>query len=242
MLVRKAVPEKQDKEWTMRTFGYPFEHLESGRAAMSYKLTLLAPNLLRVDMYGYVDKKTAEVYYPETCQILDSCPKPTHILVDARQVKSTCPAAQRIVDRVKEHPNVGKIAFLVRHGYIILFAPLVTFLSGIRLFTKDEDAMVFLQPSYMCPLPTRPSPAGPSMSPSPSMVAAASVAEPHGGSIPPRIAGPSIPTRIAPILSPPKSVPMFPPPVLFPNPFTFFTDVVKGLTCDLDELPTSSES
>lgn len=117
---------------------------------MSYEIKQLAPNLVRIEMSGHMDKDTAKVYYDEACQLLYGSPKPTNLIMDARDVKSVCPVARDIVDKVRFHPHVGTIVFLVRQRYLVLFSPVVQFFSGLRMFGSDEEAMAFLgQRSYI---------------------------------------------------------------------------------------------
>jgi len=112
---------------------------------MSYDLKLLAPNLLRVEMCGHVDKQTAEEYVPAAWNMLDNCPKPTNILVNTCGIESSCPVARSIIEKVKHHPNVGMYIFVVTQPYLLLFSSIVKFFGGIHLFGSEEEALAFLQ-------------------------------------------------------------------------------------------------
>jgi len=116
---------------------------------MPYQLLQVAPNLLHVVMSGHVDKDTAEIYHPEAWQKLDSCPKPTHIIMDAREVQSVCPVARGIVDKVRFHPHVGHIVFIVRQRYLLIFSPVLRFFSGFHMFGSEHEALSFLKPTVL---------------------------------------------------------------------------------------------
>jgi len=112
---------------------------------MPYFIKQLAPDLLHIEMSGHVDQETAKVYYPQACEILDACPKPVHIVMDARSVQSVCPVARDTVDKVRYHPNVGVIAFVVKQRYLLIFSPVVQFFGGIRMFGDERSAIEFLK-------------------------------------------------------------------------------------------------
>lgn len=112
---------------------------------MPYELSLLAPNLLRVEMTGHIDRKTAEAYYPAACKLLDNCPKRTNMLVITSCVRSSCPSARPIMEKVRYHPNVGMYIFVVNQSYLLLFSPIVKFFGGIHLFGSENEAMAFLE-------------------------------------------------------------------------------------------------
>ncbi len=112
---------------------------------MSYSLSLLAPNLLRLEMNGHVDRDTAENYYVEAWEILDHCPQPTNILINARGVNTSCPVARNIIEKVKHHPHVGMYFFVVNQPYLLLFSSLVKLFAGVHMFGSEEEALAFLQ-------------------------------------------------------------------------------------------------
>jgi hypothetical protein len=124
---------------------------------MSYSLSLLAPNLLRLEMRGHVDKETAENYYSEAWDMLDRCPSDTNILINASGVNTACPMARNIIEKVKHHPNVGMYFFVVSQPYILLFSPIVKFFGGIHIFGSEEEALSFLQQESLI-TPTQASP------------------------------------------------------------------------------------
>jgi hypothetical protein len=230
---------------------------------MPYELNLLAPNLLHVKMSGHVDVDTANCYYPEAWQKLDGCPRPTYIIMDARGVESTSPAARNVADKVRNHPNVGTIAFIVRQRYLLMFSPVMQFFSKIRLFGDDQEAIAFLSkegvvavpPDALCPDPvvgagvTRPDMVGgvPTSSIANS-VSSGLPASSHTGTPSRDVA--TFPTVAPPALAPYEYARMAPPQRLAPrlpgfNPVTgvvsFFTDMVEGLTRTVEDKPYISE-
>jgi len=65
--------------------------------------------------------------------------------MDARTLESTNQSARDIADRVRNHPHVGIIAFLVKQRYLLLFSPILKFFSNIRMFGSDQEAIDFLK-------------------------------------------------------------------------------------------------
>lgn len=112
---------------------------------MPYQITQLAPELLHVKMMGHVDQQAANAYYPEVCEILDQCESSVHIVMDAREVKSVCPVAREVVDKVRFHARVGIIVFVVKQRYLLIFSSVLQFFSGLRMFGDEQSAFAFLR-------------------------------------------------------------------------------------------------
>lgn len=206
---------------------------------MPYQLKQLAPDLVHVVMSGHVDKETAEIYHPEAWQLLDSCPKPTNIIMDAREVQSVCPVARNTVDKIRFHPHVGTIAFVVRHRYLLLFSPVVQIFSGFRMFGNEDEALAFFKRTAT--VQTIP------------MNAGFSSATSHATSLPSTVIitetmrlegedGVSVP--IVNVGSPDhtgKTVPHAPTTNPVQGVVSFFSDMFKGMTCKIEDKPSMLE-
>lgn len=186
---------------------------------MSYQIRQLASDLVHITMSGHVDKDTAEVYHPEAWQLLDACPRPTNIIMDARDVQSVCPKARKIVDQIQDHPNVGTIAFVVRHRYLLLFSPVVQFFSGLRMFGSEDEAMTFFQAQVAVPTGTHPTT---------TSTVTVTVAQTTSADRADNIAVPVVNMQS---ITQSKSK----------NPVTgvvsFFSDMFKGMTCRIEDKP-----
>lgn len=118
---------------------------------MPYHLMLRSPDLMWVVMHGQMDMAMAEAYLQDTWHMLDGCPTPTDMLVDGRGMKSGDLGGRRHTEQVLHHPNLGHVAFVVGKQHLLMFAPLVRFVSGIGLFGNEDDAVKFLQSARHLP-------------------------------------------------------------------------------------------
>ncbi len=199
---------------------------------MPYQVSLLAPNLLHVEMSGHVDASAAEDYYAEAWQKLNTCPKPTYVIMDARTLESTSQSARDIADRVRNHPHVGIIAFLVKQRYLLLFSPILKFFSNIRMFGSDQEAIDFLKRegfvsqeifNQVCPVQVVPVSGSEEVFVAPTgapVVAPLSASHGHGGS----------PSRSSSRPANPVS-----------GVFFFVTDMIEGMTRKVEDKPYLSE-
>lgn len=111
---------------------------------MPYQFKLHTPNLLWIVVHGTMELEHAEHYFHDIWLTLDGCPCPTDMLVDGRDLHSTSHPARRRTEQVVHHPHIGQIAFVVSEHHMLLFAPLVRFVSGIGLFRSEYEALEFL--------------------------------------------------------------------------------------------------
>jgi len=118
---------------------------------MSYTLTMHKPDLMWVVMDGHLDMKTAEAYFTEVWQKLDTCPCPTDMLVDGRQMKNAKHEARQRTEQVIHHPNLGHMAFIVSQTHLLWLAPLARLVSGIGLFGNEQEALAFLETARATP-------------------------------------------------------------------------------------------
>jgi hypothetical protein len=118
---------------------------------MSYTLTMHKPDLMWVVMDGHLDMRTAEAYFSEVWERLDSCPCPTDMLVDGRLMKNAKFEARRRTEQVIHHPNLGHMAFIVSQTHLLWMAPLARLVSGIGLFGNEHEALAFLETARETP-------------------------------------------------------------------------------------------
>ncbi len=216
---------------------------------MPYEVIQLAPNIVRINMSGHVDKATADIYYPEAWQQLDQCPRPTSILMDARDVASVCPKARDVVDKVRFHPNVGIIAFLVRNRYMLLFSPVVQIFSGLRMYGSEEEALSFLYRHSGVPMPTATTspvvgaavPIYRPPDPAPAPPADAPAKKKSGFALPPIFALSFLHNHQKPQPAEPQPVKLVVPPRKqgfnpITDTLTFFTDMLEGMTRNVEEV------
>lgn len=122
---------------------------------MPYQIQRHSDTLVRVTMHGHMGLEQAEVYCSEIWALLDSCPRPTDLLVDGRRMQGANYRARQRTDQIAHHPHLGHIAFVVGTHHLLLFAPLVKLVSGIGMFGNEEEALAFLRSARG--LPTVPS-------------------------------------------------------------------------------------
>ncbi|MCG8352505.1 MAG: STAS/SEC14 domain-containing protein [Chloroflexales bacterium] len=111
---------------------------------MPYQFSLHMSNLLWVELYGQMELDHAESYFHDIWRALDECRNPTNMLVDGRRLHSASHAARRRTEQVAHHPHLGHIAFVVSQHHLLLFAPLVRFVSGVSIFGNEQEALTFL--------------------------------------------------------------------------------------------------
>lgn len=127
-----------------------------------YEINRHAHDLVLVRLQGHMAMEHAERYFQEIWRTLDTCPRPTDILVDGRGMESAHTAARQRTEQIVHHPHLGHIAFVVSSQHMLLFAPLVQILSGIGMFGDEHAAMEYLQRTRSAPslpntgLPTMP--------------------------------------------------------------------------------------
>ncbi|RMG51645.1 MAG: STAS/SEC14 domain-containing protein, partial [Chloroflexi bacterium] len=52
--------------------------------------------------------------------------------------------ARQRTEAIVHHKHLGRIAFIVSEHHLLIFAPLVRFVSGIGLFATEQEALRFL--------------------------------------------------------------------------------------------------
>lgn len=111
---------------------------------MPYRIRRRAHDLIWVVMEEHVHLAEAERYYHEMWRLLDQCPKPTDLLVDGRRISGADRGARQRTEAIVHHKHLGRIAFIVSEHHLLIFAPLVRFVSGIGLFATEQEALRFL--------------------------------------------------------------------------------------------------
>lgn len=111
---------------------------------MPYHFHRHQDDLLLVTIHGYLEVEHAEAYIRDLWLVLDGCPPQTDILVDGRCIEGGPSRARQRVEQIVHHPNLGHVAFVIGSNHLLIFAPLVRFVSGIGLFGDEQEAFNYL--------------------------------------------------------------------------------------------------
>ncbi|WP_255604189.1 hypothetical protein [Oscillochloris sp. ZM17-4] len=111
---------------------------------MPYQINRHAHNMLWVTMQGHMAMDHAERYFQDMWRTLDDCPRPTDLIVDGRLMQGANNNARQRTEQIIHHPHLGHIAFVVGSHHLLLFAPLVKFVSGVGLFGNEHEALSYL--------------------------------------------------------------------------------------------------